>query len=458
MKYASKNPVSNTLIKSFAFASKDQILSKIARSASAFAKYQQTSIDERKILMYKVAEVMEKRKEEVVQTLSLEVGKPLVQAGVEHNSAVTSFREFADLAPEALETREYHNAGLKRALSVYQPLGPIMTIMPGNFPLFLPVRNLVPTMLAGNTVIYRPAPHVPQISLLLEDIMNEGGFKGGEFQTVFPSNDHTETIISHPDIRGVAFTGTQTTGRYIASLAGKHIKKCQLELGGNDAFVVLDDADLQVAVERASKQRLWNAGQTCVSSKRFIIHKDIYDAFTKKLAEVVSGYKLGDPMNEDVTLGPLGREELLVRLKDQVRAAIKGGARVVYGDEKQIDKTGEGNFFSPIFLEGMDKSNPSYEEEFFGPVFILFKAESEEEAIKLANDSNSGLGGCVISTNLERAERVALQIESGMVGINGGMPRNSYLPFGGVKNSGYGRECGEQGLRYFTNMKTIAVL
>lgn len=295
MKYATITPVSNTLIKSFAFTSKDEILSKIARSASAFAKYKQTSIEERQALMYKVADVMEKRKEEAAKTVSLEMGKPVAHARAEVEGAANSLRQFADLAPAALETREYDNAGLKRALSVYQPLGPIFTIMPWNFPFFLPMKNAIPTMLAGNTVVFKPAPCVPQTGLLLEDIMNEGGFNGGEYQTVLAGNDHTETIISHPDIRGVAFTGSPMTGGYIASVAGKYIKKSLLELGGSDAFVVLDDADVQFAAEQGATGRLWNSGQACVNAKRFIVHKDIYDSFKKKLGEVVSGFKVGDP-------------------------------------------------------------------------------------------------------------------------------------------------------------------
>ena len=453
MEFATIDPATNKVEKKYGFDSKEVLEQKLEKANTAYAAWRKLSIKERGEKIEKVAQLMEERKDEFAATLTKEMGKPPHEAQMEVKGAVDGLRMFIKLAEDALKP-EIVEMGYKKAMTVYQPIGVIYSITPWNFPIIVPMQINVSSMLAGNTVLYKPAPSTPHTGELLGKLFADAGLDG-EFGVTYASTDDTEFIISHKYVKGVNFTGSTAAGKIVASIAGKHMKKCHMELGGSDPFIVLDDADIEKAVQVVVMTRLLNCGQVCISPKRIIVLKDIYEEFKEKVVGTIR------KVLETAQLGPIARADLHDGLKKQVLKTIEAGAKVAFGDIDQLNEPsgveGKGNFFSPIVLEGVTKENPGFFWEFFGPVFVLYQVENQEEAVQLANAVEYGLGGAVFSKSEERAEQVAMEVETGSMTINAPFFPHFSLPFGGTKSSGYGRDGGAHGFQEFTNIKSVAI-
>lgn len=459
MKYASINPATHKLSKEFTFDSEEEIVKKIERAHASFGEWRKLSVAERVTRFNKVADVIDTKIEELARVTTEEMGKPMEQGLGEAKATAEMIRYFGGIAEENLKPRVI-DMGYKKAMSVYQPLGVIYSVQPWNFPIALPFMTNAQAFLAGNTILMKPPPSCPRVGQLWSDIMNEAGFTKGEFDIVWADTKDTDLIMGHKDVRGCNFTGSTAAGKIVAAICGKHMKKASFELGGSDPFIVLDDADLDKAAKVGALARLLNTGQCCIAAKRFIVMKSVYEAYKEKLIKEIETFKLGDPTAMDTKLGPLARQDLFEGLKKQVRDTLEGGATVGYGNADQLKEgvaEGAGNFLAPMIIENIKKGNPGYSTEFFGPIFQMYCVESEEEAVALANDVEYGLGGHVFSGDEARGEKVALEIDTGTMFINGFFFPTKELPFGGTKCSGYGREMGPEAFTEFTNAKTVAI-
>jgi len=454
--FQSRNPFTNKVIAEFSFLSNEELNTQIQRSWDAFRSYRQTDLATRREKLLKLASLIDENPEKYAQIVTEEMGKPFTAAVAEIKKAAVHCRYYAENAeafmkPKLVETEH------KRSQVEYHPLGPIFHICPFNFPFFLVFKGGIPALLMGNTLLHRPADSTPRCGRAVEELMIQAGFDNGEFITVYSSQEQTETVLAHKNIRGVSFTGSTRAGRIIASIAGKYAKKAVMELGGSDPFIVLDDADLGKAVDLAMTSRLGNGGQVCFSGKRFLVDDKIYEQFKEKLLEKLPEYKIGDPMDKETLLGPLARPDLLENIDRQVKEGVSQGAKVLFGGKKPEEgELKEGNFYMPTLCE-VDRENILMKEETFGPVFALTKVNGENDAIEVANDTEYGLGCVIVSENIERAEKVGQNIDSGFVFVNTVVRSDSRLPSGGVKGSGFGRECAEFGVYEFANIKTIVI-
>src|ERR1043165_3998551 len=449
MKYATVNPVTNQLIKEFPFAS----FPDLDVSQTAFKVWKKLSVEERGQQLKKVASVIEKNKKQYAELITLEMGKPVKEAEYEISKTLTAFDYYIANAPAFLKPVEVKSNATKSYVA-FQPLGIIFSIMPWNFPFWQVFRFAVPTLISGNVTILKHAPSVPQCAQAIEDLFKEAGITPDIFRNYFLTNDDAAKVIADPRVQGISFTGSDTTGSILASNAGKHIKKCVMELGGNDPFIVLDDANLDVAVSGAIKSRGINSGQSCNGAKRFIVQEKIADAFTTKLVEAVAELKVGHPMEEGTNVGPLARKDLKEKVEKQISESVAAGANAYYGAELYNK---EGNFVSPVVLTNVKKGVKSFEEEIFAPVWSIIVVKSVEEAIEVANDSAYGLGASIWTGDKVRGEKLAAEIEAGNVFINDIVKSDARLPFGGVKRSGFGRELSEYGLKEFVNIKTVYI-
>jgi succinate-semialdehyde dehydrogenase/glutarate-semialdehyde dehydrogenase len=449
MKYATVNPVNNQLIKEFPFDS----FPDLDVSQTAFKVWKKLSVEERGQQLKKVASVIEKNKKQYAELITLEMGKPVKEAEYEISKTLTAFDYYIANAPAFLKPVEVKSNATKSYVA-FQPLGIIFSIMPWNFPFWQVFRFAVPTLISGNVTILKHAPSVPQCAQAIEDLFKEAGITPDIFRNYFLTNDDAAKVIADPRVQGISFTGSDTTGSILASNAGKHIKKCVMELGGNDPFIVLDDANLDVAVSGAIKSRGINSGQSCNGAKRFIVQEKIADAFTTKLVEAVAELKVGHPMEEGTNVGPLARKDLKEKVEKQISESVAAGANAYYGAELYNK---EGNFVSPVVLTNVKKGVKSFEEEIFAPVWSIIVVKSVEEAIEVANDSAYGLGASIWTGDKVRGEKLAAEIEAGNVFINDIVKSDARLPFGGVKRSGFGRELSEYGLKEFVNIKTVYI-
>jgi succinate-semialdehyde dehydrogenase/glutarate-semialdehyde dehydrogenase len=343
----------------------------------------------------------------------------------------------------------------KKSYILFQPLGPIFHITPFNFPFWLIFKGVIPCIAMGNTVVNKNPASCPVSGMLAEEAFREAGFTNKEFQNLITNQKQSELIISNPSIRGVSFTGSTAGGAKIASLAGKYCKKAVMELGGSDPFIVLDDADVEYAVDQGLQSRLRNAGQVCTAAKRFIVQEGVYERFRDLLVEKVRQVKVGDPMEESTQIGPLAKKDYVDAITDQISRSTTQGGRVILGGAQPEEENLKGGYYYLPTIVEVEANNVLMQEETFGPVFALVKIRDEEEAIKIANDTEYGLAGAVFSRNEERAEEIANQIETGVVYINNMVSSGSELPGGGVKNSGFGREGGKYGAHEFVNIKTV---
>jgi succinate-semialdehyde dehydrogenase/glutarate-semialdehyde dehydrogenase len=397
---------------------------------------------------------MREREQSLAETITLEMGKLIAQSVGEVKLSAAILDYYADhaeafLAPEKLTTPK------GEATVESSPIGVIFGVEPWNYPYYQIARFAAPNLMAGNVVMVKHASNVPQCALAFEQIMKDAGAPTGAYTNLFITKDQVTKVIEDPRVRAVALTGSEAAGAIVAAQAGKQLKKSTMELGGSDAFIVLEDADMEKAIKHAVSGRMGNTGQACTASKRFIVVQPMVDTFLEKFKTALESFKPGNPMDASTNLGPLSSAGALKTLLGQVDEAVSGGAKVVMGG-KRIDGQ-DGAFMQPTILTDIAKDNPAFHEEFFGPVALFFPVADEAAAIKLANDSPFGLGGSVFTEDIERGKRVARQIDTGMVFINSGAMSSPELPFGGVKNSGYGRELSGAGIQEFVNKKLIRV-
>ncbi|MCH4090761.1 NAD-dependent succinate-semialdehyde dehydrogenase [Acetobacter sp.] len=457
MAYATVNPFTNEEIKVFPTATDAEIDTALDSAHAAFLSWRTTSFAERAKVMQKAADLLRANIDEYSKLLTLEMGKVFGEAKAETELSAAIFEYYAKNAEKLLVAEELPVASKDegRAKIIHQPLGVLLAVEPWNFPFYQVARIIAPQLSAGNTVVLKHASNVPQCAAAMDKLMIEAGLPKGAFQNLYPTHDQVSRILADHRVCGLALTGSEGAGSRLAAEAGKALKKCTMELGGADAFIVLEDADLEKTVKWAVFGRHWNAGQVCVSSKRMIIVDAVYDEFMKQYREGVAKLKMGDPMDPATTLAPLSSQKAADDLKKQVEGAVAAGAKA---EEIPLEMPNAGAFFRPVILSEVKDGNPAMREEFFGPVSMIFRVKDEAEAILMANDSPYGLGGSVFTKDEARGVRVAEQIETGMVYINHPTMVKADLPFGGVLRSGFGRELIGLGIKEFVNHKLVDVV
>ena len=447
------NPATNEVIKNFAEMMDEDVDKAVAKAAATFEDWKKTNYKLRAEVLHKVAGLLREKKKILAQTITREMGKLVAQAEGEIKLSAEIFDYYANHAEDFLADKIL-NPVHGQALIRHSPIGVLLGVQPWNFPFYQVARFAAPNIMVGNTILIKLASIVPECAIAIEEIFIEAGAPTGLYTNLLISGKRASVLVADKRIKGVSLTGSEAAGASIATEAGKHLKKSVLELGGSDAFIVLDDADIDKAVEWAVVGRINNNGECCIASKRFIavesIAEEFFERFKNKLAELV----IGDPMETTTQLGPLSSEAAAVQIAEQVQRAVDGGATILLGG-KRVDRAGA--FMQPTIITNMLPGNPAYYEEFFGPVAVLFTVKDEQEAIDLANDSPFGLGGSVFTQDIERGKRVADQIDTGMVFINHPTWTQADLPFGGTKGSGYGRELSELGINEFVNKKLIRV-
>jgi succinate-semialdehyde dehydrogenase/glutarate-semialdehyde dehydrogenase len=451
MPIATVNPATGETLRSFTPLTSAELETRLSRAAEAYRRHRRTPIAERARSMLKAAEILEQEKEAFGRLMVTEMGKPL-KAGIEEAAkSAWGCRYYAEnaerfLADEVVET------SASRSFVSYQPIGPVLAIMPWNFPFWQVFRFAAPALMAGNVGLLKHASNVPQCALAIEDIFRRAGFAEGVFQTLLIETDQVRRVIEDPRIAAVTLTGSAAAGGQVASAAGKAIKKTVLELGGSDPFVVMPSADLDAAVRTAVKARVINNGQSCIAAKRFIVAEPIADEFERRFVAGMEGLTVGDPMDPATEIGPLASEAQVRTIAEQVEQTVARGARLLTGG-RRLDR--RGFYYAPTVLSGISPDSPAYHDEVFGPVALLFRAQSIDEAIRLANDVPFGLGASAWTNDPAERARFIAELEAGLVFINAMVASDPRLPFGGVKESGYGRELGPFGLREFVNIKTV---
>lgn len=457
MAYATINPFTNEQIRIYPNSTDAEVDTALDQAHAAFLSWRETSFAQRAQVMQKAADILRRDIEKYSEILTREMGKLLSEAKAETELSAAIFEYYAKNAESLLQPQDLPVASRDegRAKIVFQPLGILLAVEPWNFPYYQVARIIAPQLSAGNTVVLKHASNVPQSAAAMDQLMIEAGLPKGGFRNLYPTHDQVARIVADHRVRGVALTGSEGAGAKIAAAAGSALKKSTMELGGSDAFIVLEDADLEKTIKWAVFGRHWNAGQVCVSAKRLIVVDQVYDQFVQGYRDGVAKLKMGDPMDPSTTLAPLSSQGAVDNLKKQVEGAIAGGAKA---EEIPLPMPNTGAFFRPVILSDIAEDNPARREEFFGPVTLLFRAKNEEDAINIANDSPYGLGGSVFTKDEARGEAVAAKIETGMVYVNHPTMVKADLPFGGVLRSGYGRELIGLGIKEFVNAKLIDVV
>jgi succinate-semialdehyde dehydrogenase/glutarate-semialdehyde dehydrogenase len=451
--YAVVNPATGETVAEYPTISDDDLRDAIARAEKAHADWAGSStVHERAALVRRVGELHIEQRQRLAEIIVREMGKPIEQALGEVDFAAAIYAYYAERGPalmadEPIELLEGNGSALVRRSSY----GPLLGIMPWNYPYYQVARFAGPNLVIGNTILLKHAPQCPESAEAMEQIFHEAGFPPDAYINIFATNEQIEWLIADPRVRGVSLTGSERAGAAVAEIAGRNLKKVVLELGGSDPFILLSTDDMDAAVEQAVGARLENSGQACNAAKRFIVVDDLYDSFMEKFTAALTAVKPSDPNSSDTTVGPLSSATATDRLADQVKRAVDQGATLVTGGDH------EGNFFETTILTDITPENDAYREEFFGPVASVYRVNSEDDAVRLANDTPFGLGSYVMTNDSEQAMRVADQIDAGMVFVNAAGLEGAELPFGGVKRSGFGRELGRFGADEFVNKKMIRV-
>ncbi|MGZ4815162.1 MAG: NAD-dependent succinate-semialdehyde dehydrogenase [Terriglobales bacterium] len=453
MSIATVNPATGEVIRKFPEFSDAEVEQKISRAWATFHEYRKTPLAERARFLNRAAEILERDKEKFGRTMTLEMGKTLKSAIAEAAKCATACRYYAQngeklLADEVVET------GAKRSFVRYLPLGPILAIMPWNFPFWQVVRFAAPALMAGNVGLLKHASNVPQCALQLEEVFREAGFPEGCFQALLVGSKKVDAILNDPRIVAATLTGSEGAGIQVGMSAAKRIKKVVLELGGSDPFIVMPSADLDAAVTTAVDARCINNGQSCIAAKRFIVHQSIADDFERRFVKRMESLRVGDPFDGNTDVGPLVNAGAVEELHEAVQKTIAAGATLLTGGHPM---DGGGHFYPPTVLTNIPTDSPAYRDEFFGPVASLFRAKDIDDAIRIANDTRFGLGASAWTNDPNERERFINELEAGMVFINKMVASDPRLPFGGIKQSGYGRELSELGIREFMNAKTVWV-
>ena len=447
----SVNPATEELLATFDELVPEQLEDAIASAHQAWEGWARTSLPERGRSMRSVATYLRENKLRFARLISMEMGKPIVEAEAEIEKCAVTCDFYADNAERFLSPQAVKSNAAESYVA-FEPLGVILAIMPWNFPFWQVFRFAVPALMAGNTALLKHASNVPQCSLAIEEAFREGGMPEGAFRSLLVRGSAVERIIEDPRVKAVSLTGSSVTGAHVAGIAGRALKKSVLELGGSDPFIVMPDADLPAAAAMAVRSRFQNDGQSCIAAKRFIVVQEVADEFERMFAKGVSALKVGDPLQSETQIGPMARDDLRDALDEQVRLSVQQGAKVLVGGERI---SGPGYFYAPTVLTNLSLQMPVCAEETFGPVAAVIRVRDAEEAIEVANDTPFGLGANLWTGDINAARGLARRIEAGSVFINGMVASDPRLPFGGVKQSGYGRELSEFGIREFVNIQTV---
>jgi succinate-semialdehyde dehydrogenase/glutarate-semialdehyde dehydrogenase len=451
---ATTNPANGEVVKSFDPMSEREIEARLAKAAAAFDALRRTSFVERARWMRSAADILDAEVDEVARTMTLEMGKTFAAAKAEVSKCAKACRFYAEHAEAMLadEPADAASVGAVRAYTRYQPLGPVLAIMPWNFPLWQAMRFAAPALMAGNVGVLKHASNVPQTALFMAELFRRAGFPEGSFETLLIGSDAVERVITDQRVKAVTLTGSEADGLSVAAFAGREVKKTVLELGGSDPYVVMPSADIDRAADVATTARCQNNGQSCIAAKRFIVHTDVYDAFVAAFVEKMAALHVGDPMDDATAVGPLATEQGRADVEDQVRDAVSKGATVRCGGQR-LDQPGW--WYLPTVVTDITPDMKMWSEEVFGPVAGVYRAESIDDALRIANDTSFGLGSNAWTSDPAEQLRFASELDAGAVFINGMTTSYPELPFGGVKNSGYGRELSAQGIREFCNHKTV---
>ena len=450
------NPTTGESLHTYTLMDSSQAKQVVEASHQAFLEWRLKSLEQRAKTVKAIGEALKAHKDELADLMVKEMGKPPEQARQEVDLCAGICDYTAENGPTKLADEERKPGNGERGFITYSPMGVIYGIQPWNFPAYQVVRYSIANIMAGNSVLLKHAENVTGSGLLLEKIYREAGLPENVFRTLVISHDVSDEVIAHKAVRGVTLTGSDGAGRKVAAKAAEHLKKTVLELGSNDAFLVLDDADLEVAVNTCVQGRIFNGGQTCVAAKRFVVTDANYEAFKERFVEKMKSLKVGDPNDSDTDLGPMARVDLRDALHEQVEQSVSKGAKILCGGEKPM---GKGAFYPVTVLDNVTPGQPAYDDELFGPVAALIRAKDDEDAMRIANDSRYGLGGGIISKDTKRATELASKyFDTGMVFINGFGVATPEMPFGGVKDSGYGREHGGFGMHEFVNAKSVIVV
>lgn len=457
MPIATVNPANGETLKTYQAMGEEEVERRLQLAEATFRTYRTTAFDERARMLHRAADLLDEDQDEVARMLTTEMGKPLRQARAEAAKCAKAMRWYADnaadlLADEEPDASDVKDSGASRALVRYRPLGPVLAVMPWNFPLWQVVRFAAPALMAGNVGLLKHASNVPRTALYLEDLFHRAGFPEGTFQTLLIGSAAVDDVLRDERVRAATLTGSEPAGRAVASTAGEMIKKTVLELGGSDPFVVMPSADVERAAQVAVTARVQNNGQSCIAAKRFIVHSDVYDAFAERFAAGMKALTVGDPMEDGTDVGPLASEQGRADLEELVDDAVRSGATVLCGGERP---DGPGWFYPPTVLADITREMRIHREEAFGPVATLYRAADLDEAVLIANDSPFGLSSNVWTRDEDEVDRFVRDLEAGGVFVNGMTASHPALPFGGVKRSGYGRELSGHGIREFCNITTV---
>jgi succinate-semialdehyde dehydrogenase / glutarate-semialdehyde dehydrogenase len=454
MSIATINPATGKTVRTFEAFSAARVNESLDRAVATYQQHRRTSFADRASRMRKAAAILDAESSELGRLMTLEMGKPIKAAVAEAEKCATACRYYADNAERFLADRNVEMEGGSSWVA-FQPLGAVLAIMPWNFPFWQVFRFAAPALMAGNVGLLKHASNVPQCALAIEDIFRRAGFSEGAFQTLLIGSELIEGIIADNRVVAVTLTGSEGAGRSVASTAGKNLKKSVMELGGSDPFVVMPSADLDAAVSTAVTARMINNGQSCIAAKRFIVHDRIYDTFLKRFVAAVAAVKVGDPTDEATELGPQATAAIRDQLDQQVKASVASGAKIATGGKK-LDRAGY--YYAPTVLTDIPADAPAAREELFGPVASVFRAKDLSDAIRIANGTSFGLGASAWTRDVAERNRFVAEIESGLLFINGMVVSDARLPFGGVKNSGFGRELGEFGMHEFVNIKSVRIM
>jgi succinate-semialdehyde dehydrogenase/glutarate-semialdehyde dehydrogenase len=456
MAIATTNPATGEVLKTFDSMPVPQIAERLARAGAGFERLRRTSYAERAGWMRAAADMLDAETDPIARVMTTEMGKTLASAKAEVTKCARACRFFADHGEEFLADEPADAAAVDatRAYGRYEPLGPVLAIMPWNFPLWQAMRFAAPALMAGNVGLLKHASNVPQTALFMEELFDRAGFPEGSFQTLLIGSGEVERVLADPVVKAATLTGSEDAGRAVAAIAGRELKKTVLELGGSDPFVVMPSADLGRAAELAATSRCLNNGQSCISAKRFLVHTDVYERFAEAFVARMSALVVGDPMDDGTDVGPLATESGREDVERQVRDAVERGARVLCGGERP-DRPGW--WYPPTVVTDLTPEMRMWSEEVFGPVAGLYRVSSYEEAVEIANGTTFGLGANAWTQDPAEQERFVADLAAGAVFINGMVTSYPSLPFGGIKNSGYGRELSAHGMREFCNLKTVWV-
>ncbi|MDI1452554.1 NADP-dependent succinic semialdehyde dehydrogenase [Streptomyces sp. ATE26] len=457
MPIATVNPANGETRKTYEAMGEEELERRLQLAEATFRTYRTSTFAERARMMNRAADLLDEDQDEIGRVMTTEMGKPVKQARAEAAKCAKAMRWYADraeglLADEEPPERDVRDSGASRVRVRYRPLGPVLAVMPWNFPLWQVIRFAAPALMAGNVGLLKHASNVPQTALYLEDLFHRAGFTEGCFQTLLIGSAAVDDVLRDERVKAATLTGSEPAGRAVASTAGEMIKKTVLELGGSDPYVVMPSADLDHAARVAVTARVQNNGQSCIAAKRFIVHTDVYDAFAERFVAGMRALRTGDPLEEETEVGPLASEQGRKDLEELVDDARRGGAQVLCGGERP---DGPGWYYPPTVLAGITREMRIHREEAFGPVATLYRAGDLDEAVLIANDSPFGLSSNVWTRDDDEVERFARDLEAGAVYVNGMTASHPAFPFGGVKRSGYGRELSGHGIREFCNITTV---